>query len=285
MKSNSTKLKVSNLEAKEKTTGKNSLFRQQIMSMVMTLVIVGCSTVVSATMWFRQSFDEIVPTLPCEIRVQLVKDIDQPYMGDNLIWSSGVLGVTYIDQTISLDLKQDTAVYAIVSNLYGYEEVAQYELQVSQGERVLLESVTQGKGFRFLLEKGKSKIYPPVHLKASDESIHIQLRTALQDEKIFTASTVEELTQKEYPAKSVVYLTGDIHHDGELLFDKSYPIINLSGYTLSCKSVTVSAAKGTFGEMKITNGIFKVGDKQYTNDDVIESTGEGRVLINFSNLR
>lgn len=278
-------LRVNNLNTSKTTVDKKRSLRQRIVSLVLTLVIVLACTTVSAVMWFRQSFEENVPPIPYEMRIQLIRDLNQPFVGENLLWTSGVLGVSSIDQTVSLDLTEKTTVYAMVSNLYGYEESVQCELEITQGGEMLLQRATVGKGSRFTLDQNqKSKIFTSITIEPSQE-VRIQLRTALQNQKIYTVSTAEELTQKEYPLNSVVYLTQDVHIDGTLLFSKSFPHIVLSGFTLSCDQLVVTASQGVFHEMKISGGVMKAGNKQYTNTDTIESEGEGRVVLTFSDMR
>ncbi len=255
--------------------------------MVMTLVVVFCSTVVSATMWFRQSFDETVPTTPYEVRLELVQDLEKPFAGENLLWSSGVLGVQSLDETVPLELAEGASKgHLIVSNVYGYENMVQYEVEITKGTATLLDCSLEATAKKHFLKKGESYVFENVDLLASlNEPVRFQLRTALADQNIYTASTLEQITQQEYPVKSIVYVTRDITVDGDLVFENYYPHLNLAGHALSCNSFTLSAPKEAYASMSIGNGVLKIGDKQYTDADTISCVGEGNVILSLWGLQ
>lgn len=269
----------------EQTTGK-SLLRQQVVSMILVLAVVFCCTAVSAVMWFRQSFDQTQVTMPYLVRVELVKDVTKPFGGDNLLWSSGIFGTKSVDETFTLSLEQDTKAFAVISNLMGNETLVKYELVITQGE----ESLVDTTGMKSVVFTGTSSVLPQEEngfsLSAEDgQSVRVQLRTVSNDQCIYTASTVEELTQREYPKNAVVYVTNDIQVSGDVVFDQYYPHINLGGHTLSCDSVSITATQDVYHNMTMENGKVQVGGKQYTNQDTISSTGEGNVLLSFVDLQ
>ena len=136
------------------------------------------------------------------------------------------------------------------------------------------------------LKKGTSTVFKDVTLKGEgNEPVRFVLRTALADQSIYTASTLEDLTKKEYPAKSVVYLNNDLIIKGDVVFEHYYPNVNLAGHTFSCMNLTISAPKEAYASMSIGNGVLKVGEKQYTTQDTISCVGEGNVILDLYDLQ
>lgn len=263
---------------------KKSFLRQQITSMTMTLVVVFCSTVVSAVMWFQQSFEETVPTTPYEMRLELVQDLEKPFVGENLLWSSGILGVPSLDTVVDLPAAEKG--HLIVSNVYGYEETVLYEVEIIKGTKKVLDASLNATAKKNFLKKGTSTVFKDVNLKGEgNEPVRFVLRTALADQSIYTASTLEDLTKKEYPAKSVVYLNNDLIIKGDVVFEHYYPNVNLGGHTFSCMNLTLSAPKEAYASMSIGNGVLKVGEKQYTTQDTISCVGEGNVILDLYDLQ
>lgn len=252
--------------------------------MTMTLVVVFCSTVVSAVMWFQQSFEETVPTTPYEFRLELVQDLEKPFAGENLLWSSGILGVPSLDVVVELPKAEKG--HLIVSNVYGYEETVLFEVEMVKGTQTLLDASLDATAKKNFLNKGTSYVFKDVNLKGdANTPVRFVLRTALADQSIYTASTLEDLTKKEYPAKSVVYLNNDLVIDGDVTFEYNYPHINLVGHTFSCEALTLSAPKGSYASMSMSNGVVKIGDKQYTENETITSVGEGNVILDLCDLK
>ena len=73
--------------------------------------------------------------------------------------------------------------------------------------------------------------------------------------------------------------------DGDVTFEYFYPHINLVGHTFSCEALTLSAPKGSYASMCMSNGVVKIGDKQYTENETITSVGEGNVILDLCDLK
>lgn len=258
--------------------------RQQIASMVLTLVVVFCSTLVSATMWFQQSFDDAAPENPYEVRLELVRDLNKPFVGDNVLWTSGIIGVQYLDEVATVP-ETETA-HLVVANVYGYETSVLYEVELMNGKTPLFSCTLDATGKKSVLKRGTSSVFENIDLQPEKGTeLRFVLRTASVTQSIYTASSFADLNDKEYPLKSVVYAAGDIVATGDMEFTNRYCNLNLMGHTLKCDSLTLAAAKDKSVFLGITNGSVIIGEKRYTAQDTIPCKGEGQAVFSLQDLK
>lgn len=195
---------------------------------------------------------------------------------ENLLWSSGQISSFCGDITLDPDV---SSIYLRVSSVSVSTLPFQYELELLSESGSLFSVPSAGE--KYVLTPGIAAAETVT--VPSGQTLRLQFRTAFQNSTIVTASASKELTAYHAPG-TVIYLTEDIAAEQALVFDKSYPNINLNGYTLEAEAITVSAPEGICGTMCIENGFLFIGGRVYTGQERIPTSGGGFVAVTLRDL-
>nr|WP_317413320.1 hypothetical protein [uncultured Solibaculum sp.] len=293
---------------------------RRMLSIIPVLVVALSVYTMSALAWFSSSIMEKTMEIASGqyvSQVEIVKNYDGLMNDENLIGKPYQTS-SFLNESVDLsNLEGTQTAYIIVSNFKenttepgtiadvpddssGANNIPfQYELELKAGNTKLdIERMDSSEGIQSQndstsmmkcesLEPGKKDIYKvtlPAGQDAGLQDAKLQLRTAFTGSTIHTASSLADL-QKEYKPGSVVYLTGNIEApDAELVFKGSYPNLVLNGYLLHVKNLMVDAEPDLYSTMDISDGMLQIGDKVYSDEDTIQSEGQGHITVNLLNL-
>ena len=295
---------------------------RRMLSIIPVLLVALSVYTMSALAWFRSSIMEKPMEIASGQyvgQVEIVKDATGLMNDENLIGRPYQTS-SFLNESVDLSgLGGAQKAYIIVSNFKENETKPgtiadpsdnssradnipfQYELELKIGnENATIERVTSSEGTQAQnnsldvakcqsLEPGKKDVYAvtlPGSQNADLSNVKLQLRTAFTGSTIHTAYSLEDL-QKDYAPGSVVYLMNNIEEpERELRFeDGSYPNLVLNGYLLEVKSLTVDAGQDVYSTMDIGGGMLKIDGKTYSDEDTIQSEGEGNVTVKLLDLK